>query len=174
MMKKMIALMLSVVLALSLFVGCSDAKKEETDNKGKETKAAEMQGEEVTIDKITVTVPEGWKAIPNEMNKGAVYVIKGGEDPMENPYIHIVAGVTQLPPKEGYDEVVDEKPMELDNFTWNGFSGDSFGYPITVLGAEQEDGTFIQLEMFKDIEGKTYNIDDADVQFIVGSIKVAK
>ena len=173
-MKKLISLLLTGILLTMLVTGCGGSEEGAKEEKS-DKKASEMESTEVTVSGFKVKLPDGWHAKEDEMSpQGSIYIIKDNEEIQGNPYIHATSGITTLASEDFYDDVKEEKPRELDNFTWEGYSGSGGGYPVTVLGAKQKDGTFIQLDIFTEVDGKSFSLDDEDVLFIIGSLELAK
>ncbi|MBQ7500946.1 MAG: hypothetical protein IJT91_08635 [Clostridia bacterium] len=140
--------------------------------------------------KISVTVPEGWKAFAvsdmmgdynSEHNPNAINVYKGAINQLDTrstPYIEIryySADSTEFnagTQKDLYTEVIDIDPTEIGDRTWSGFSGVNGTTPVAVLTSTEKDGGKLVLTLFMNVNGSTISLEDEDVDGIISAITV--
>ncbi len=177
-MKKAMLLLLALALCTVALAGC-----------GKETPKTpeEVKGEVYDAGNVSALVPDGWKAFPvsdmfddydGDYDPTAMQICKGGKtelDLFSKPYIQInyYPNNTMSIYKDWYDEAVDIEPMQLGNYTWNGFTATSLGDPIAILWPESDD-VQIQVTFSLGTDDGTITLNDADVQAILMSIKTAE
>jgi len=192
-MKKILALITVALLCATMLCGCSEKKSNDNaktdDATDATTQKVEQTAEPTTFDAgdVSVDVPSGWKAfaVPEvfaedgSMDPTSVRVCKGGKtdvDIFTHPYIQInyYGAETEMmtPMKEFYDDTADIEPIVAGAMTWNGFTGDSLGYKIAILWAEDGDDQY-QATMYLETDNGTITLDDADVQAILASVKAS-
>lgn len=182
-MKKTLAMILSIVMCLSLLAACGGG----SGNGGNSGKTPQEDPVENIYDtgEFQVVIPEGWLEAPvsdifaeedGALDSGALQIIKGGESSMDvfsKPYVDIrfygpdVLGMA--PDKDFYDDVEEIDDLELDNYTFEGFSCLSFGYEMTILFADDGDNQ-IQVVVYTDQEDGSISVTDDDVLQILESI----
>lgn len=178
-MKKLLLLMLVAVLSVAMLTGCSSGGTASTD-------PAEITGETFDAGNVSALVPNGWTAYPvtdlfdeyeGDYDPTAVQIVKGAEsefDVFSKPYIQInyYGEETQMiSSKDFYDDAKDIEPMQIGNYSWNGFTTDNSGYPTAILWTEGD--VLIQLMIILENNDKI-SLDDADVQAIIASITPTK
>lgn len=67
-------------------------------------------------------------------------------------------------------ETSEKSQIKIGDYTWEGFTGVSFDYPITVLLLKEPHQ--LQVVLFKEVEGQKINLEDDDVQTIIRSITI--
>lgn len=147
-----------------------------------------------TTGEVTVTLPESWTAtganetmdgyIQEDASLSSIYLVKNMESEMDvfrNPGIQInyynkdtqMRGVG----KDFYENTADLDPLELDNYTWTGYTGESMGAPLAILFANYEKGEEdqFQVAVWFDMGGDDkITLEDDDVLEILSSIQPAK
>lgn len=135
---------------------------------------------------ISAAVPEGWMAFPGADffrnypdEPGDPHVIrihKGAVDEWDQfttPGLQInytESGSTMTVLKNIYQDVKDLEPVAIGDAVWQGFSAVSAGVPLTVLWITEPHQ--IQLFIWPQMEKGSVSLEDADVQKIIGSIKI--
>jgi len=175
-MKRTIAVVLTLMLGISLLVGCG----------GGGGSAGSVSGEVYDAGNVSALVPKGWKVYPIvdvfddydgeydpnglSINKGA----KGAFDQLTTPGLQIKwyasgDGPNNEYSKAFYDDVEDLAPMTIGSRTWKGFTAVSIGYPLALLWTEE--GDIFQVTVWLENGGKKISLDDADVRAILESIQ---
>lgn len=145
-----------------------------------------VKGENFDCGNFEVFVPEGWQAyhgtdVFEEYEEGydpnVVNIGKGVESELElfsKPMINITysAGEKELiiPSKEIYEDGKDLEEFTTGEYTWNGFTATSLGYPIAVLFTEKGDMQ-IQANITLENGDMKVSLEDADVLAILERIK---
>lgn len=176
-MKKVIVSLLAVLMCLAVFAGCGSSGTQGD---------PEVSGETFDGGNVSALVPDGWMAfhgtdVFGDYEEGydpnVIQICKGAKselDMFSKPYMQINyygADTTMMTPgKEWYDDTADLEPMNLGNYTWNGFTGVSMEYPIAILWTEDGDAQF-QISIWLEMEDGKISLDDADVQAIIASIQ---
>ena len=179
-MKKVVALLLTLVLCLSLVAACG--KKEAGSPE-------EVEGEVYDAGSVSALVPEGWKAFPvadfwsddaDAVDPTTFQIVKDGEtewDILTKPYVQIFyygADTDMLTPDSSwYDDAEDLDSFTTGDYTWEGFTGKSFDVPITILWTEVGDIQY-QINMCTETDDETISLEDADVQAILASIEATE
>lgn len=178
-MKKMIAILMTVLMSMSLLAGCGGS------GGGGDTSSNEITVKGTVFDagNVKALVPEGWKAfeVPDafsdEMDPDIMHIIKGGSkdtDMLSHAYIRLeYFGPDRwmlTPDKEWYEDCTDLQPFEAGGYTWNGFSGMTMDTPITVLWTEA-DNIGYQLNLMTDADKSSFKLEDADVQAILMTLR---
>lgn len=133
---------------------------------------------------LRVFVPEGWllfygidsdgKASPKK-----VHIYKDAQSELD---IFSKAGITIcfygkdqifLSIRALYENICDLEPFEYGNLLWNGYTCTSFGYPYTMLTANQNEATFQVMILTQNGE-HTISLEDGDVQAILKSIEACE
>lgn len=151
--------------------------------------AKSVKGEIFDGGNIEVFVPEGWKAFRgpdtfDDYEEGydpnVVSIGKGVENDFElftKPMIYVTYSgkdrTLSMPSKELYQDAKDIKDIKTDDYTWNGYTATSIGYPIAVLFTEDGDEQ-IQVSVTLENGDEKISLKDADVQAILEGIKVKK
>lgn len=177
-MKKLTAIFMAMLMAMSLLAGCGGGG-------GGDTSSNEVTVKGTVFDagNVKALVPEGWKAfeVPDAFGDGMdpdiMHIIKGGSkdtDMLSHAYIRLVYyGPDQwmmTPDKDWYEDCVDLQPFEAGGHTWNGFSGKSLDVPLTVLWTE-EGNIGYQLNLLTDADQSSFKLEDADVQAILMTLR---
>ncbi len=173
-MKKIFLVIFTIIFSMAVLLGCSSGS-----------------GETFDAGNVNGTVPSGWKAFPvadtfddyeGDYDPNSFVLVKGGEeewDMFTKPAITIMyygEERTMLDPsftKEFYDGPQDIDELALDNYTWNGFTGESLGYDMALLWVEDGDHKF-QVSLFMNPGDGEISLTDEDVLEIVESIAVSK
>ena len=127
-----------------------------------------------------ILVPEGWMAFCGIDSEGKtspkkVHVFK---DARLETDIFTHAGLTfcffgkedyYLSPRFFYDDIVDMEPFTLGDYTWNGYTCTSLGYPYTMLEARR-DGCVFQVMILMKNGDHSLSLSDEDVQSILTSL----
>lgn len=188
--RKNFILLLSLMMALSIFlIGCGE-KTENAEPNGKDAKeitsGSEKNvsgGETYDVGKFSVYIPEGWFAHPMFMNEekrdNQVNVVKGTDDPMEAfdaPLLTLTYGSANSTigyvDKEFYDdpEAKDLEPLKIGAKTFKGYTANSAGYDMIYLFAEDGDEQY-QISMFYNQPNGKISLEDDDVIAIIESFK---
>ena len=143
--------------------------------------AAAPSGDEYNSGTISVIVPEGWMAFPyygmgsGDIDPDVISVNKGAKSEFD---IQITPGLQITRNYHGsaanrdlYEETTDVGPLKLGNYTWQGFSGESYGYSFVILWTDGDDS--FQVTVWTDMGGETISFDDGDVQGIIACISPA-
>lgn len=198
---KKLHLYLLVLLLLAITISaCGGATPTKADNEGTTTSAiVETEAEEKKIEgktfnagKVKTLVPEGWTALGAAENMEGyveegrpdyIYLVKGvGEDinPFQVPGIQITyyAKDTEMleVSKDFYDDTADLDSIDLENYTWEGYTGKSMGAPLAVLYANSdkpEDDQYQIAVWYKMGDGEEISLDDPDVLAILSSIQAS-
>ena len=157
MMKKWIAWLLVLLLAVSLLAGCGkkepslqDSLQQAADSQNEEMPEENKPGGELyDAGNVTVLVPEGWKAFPEAdvfaeeegaVNPNVLNVSKGGEsefDLFAKPYVRINYYGPDIkmgtPDASWYEDVTEIDPFTAGDHTWQGFSCTSMGTPLIIF-----------------------------------------
>jgi hypothetical protein len=192
--KKAIALILALMLGISLLAACGgdNTPSNTPDNTpgnvtppsdntgGGGTPAPDAKGETYDTGNFSVYVPGGWLAIPITRNGApdpdALAIYKGAQDEsgmMSCPGIKIYYPVghdVDPKTKSRCSNVSDLAPLTLENCTWEGFSGDYNGSPVTVLLNDGDEGFEVLVWTKAEFGDETISIRDADVLAIIASI----
>ncbi|MBE6642725.1 MAG: hypothetical protein E7615_03630 [Ruminococcaceae bacterium] len=176
-MKKLVLLVLTLILALSVLVACGGSEDSE---KGGDK---EITTTEFDAGNVSVSVPSGWKAFPvtdiwaepaaNDPNK--IMVIKGGEsdaDVFTKPYVNILyykdvemmLSLDEM--KEFYEETEDIESFTAGDINWNGFINKATN-AIILISDDQK----FQVDIFAETYNGNISLEDADVKIILESIK---
>lgn len=132
--------------------------------------------------KFHVTVPNGWLAFLGTDSNGnrspkKVHIYKEIRFETE---MCTHAGITvcffdkedyYLSPKHFYDNIIDIDPFKLGDFTWNGYTCTSLGYPYIMLDTKNEKGHFQLMILMKNREHEI-SLDDTDVRCIIESLNI--
>ena len=183
-MKKLTAVFLALVMVLSLAACTAVQNLLPGKSDGGDT-TAQVSGETFDAGRISVLVPSGWNAIPqhdvfsddpNTMLTDVINVCKGGsapEDLFSKPYIRFDFGgkdkTLYMADKDFYEDVVDLEPLTTGDHTWNGYSCNNYGTPLTVLFCEEGEIQY-QASVFTETSGGKISLEDADVLAILASI----
>lgn len=122
---------------------------------------------------LSVEVPKGWKFVDNQEKADSAYIYKGEKEAMESPAVVITycdPDTQMLSPRAAYQNTKDIDPVTIGDYTWEGFTAESFDYPITVLLLKKPHQ--LQVVLFKEVEGQKINLEDDDVQTIIRSITI--
>ena len=189
-MKKALSIGLVLLLCLSMLAAC--AKKEEpastatvsgtSDNAGTADAAGATNNQAKThsTGDFSFTVPSGWLEIPftlnGEHNPTAVGVYKGATsefDMLTKPGIQINFPSVRArisANKNSFTNVSDLQPLKLDNYTWEGFTGELSGVSYAMLWDE---GKTVDFQVTVCLEGADtkVSLNDPDVLKIISSIK---
>ncbi len=189
-MKKILALLLVMVMVAS-FAACSgkDGDAPAPAEAG-EKEDTTVKGEVYNAGNISALVPEGWKLIEGSdmfqeytdigHNPNNFSMYKGATDDFS---VFSCCGIniyyyenSMWLSKDIYDEVQDLPEQKIGNYTWQGFTAKSVGYPIAVLytglGPDGEaTGDQIQVNLTLENGDKKISLDDPDVRAILESIK---
>lgn len=187
-MKKLLAILLSLVLCAGLLAACSKeqapATPDTTDAPGGSA-APTVTGETYDVGNFTVLVPEGWMASPildmwsdsGDMDPDQINLVKGGTsdfDVYTKPSVQVVhydPGSMLTPSKDFYEGAEDVEPITTGSLTWEGFrTTDLLGNAMTILWTTAGDGHQYQINAFYQTEQGSYALTDADVQAIFASI----
>ena len=140
--------------------------------------------------KISVTVPDGWKAFSvsdmmgnynSDHDPNAINVYKGALNQLDTrtcPYIEIryfASDSTELAAeteRELYSSVEDINSVKIGDHTWQGFRGMNGDTAITVLTADAGDGGKLTLTVFMNVAGSFITLEDEDVVRIISSTSV--
>ncbi|WP_276875069.1 hypothetical protein [Levyella massiliensis] len=122
---------------------------------------------------LSVEVPKGWKFVDQPNKADSAYIYKGEKEAMESPAVVITycdPDTQMLSPRAAYQNTKDIDPVTIGDYTWEGFTAESFDYPITVLLLKEPHQ--LQVVLFKEVEGQKINLEDDDVQTIIRSITI--
>ncbi len=167
-MKRTVILMLGLVVSMGILVSCGDSS---------------TKGINYDSGKVSMLIPEGWQSylMPDAAGAGNpnfVMVTKGAEtdaDLLTVPRVDVVLAENYTQDLEQvkamYTDIVEVEPFELAGFTWEGFSGMAGSYPAAAYFTFVGDHT-LQVNMLLENGGQTISFEDADVQAIMGSIKI--
>lgn len=171
-MKKILTIVLTMVMSLGL-VACGNKVKGETFDGGN----------------IEVFVPEGWKAFHGPdifddyeegYNPNVVQIGKGVKDELDlfsYPMIDITYSgddnTLYKPSKDIYEDGKDIKDIKTEDYTWEGFTAKSLGYPIAILFTEVGDEQ-IQVSITLENGDQKITLEDDDVLAILEGIKIKK
>ncbi len=185
-MKKLIALLLVALMVFCLVACGGDSKTDDGKTNEGENTAEEIKGEVYDTGAFKALVPEGWKAFPvsdmfseeeNATDPEKLQIVKGGEtewDLFSKPYVGIYLypdSSLMTPSKDWYDKPADLEPMTIGGYTWNGFTGESAGYPQATLWTSDANGNDIQVTIILKSSDGEITLEDADVLAILESIK---
>ena len=129
--------------------------------------------------------------IPNNWLEGPFYVF--GSEEVDPDVLGIHKGITEITgmpstpyiqinffaegkgfgnnlDRSMYENVVELSPMEFGNYTWEGFSAESFGREFTILWTEAGEHN-LQATLWLKMGDQEASIDDADVRAIISSIE---
>ena len=178
-MKKVLILLLVFAMVFT-FTACGKDEHEEPKN-------AEPKSTTYDTGEFTVSIPDGWYAIPcsdfwseeeGAIDATALNICKGGSDDWDiltKPYIRIdyydAETTMQKPDKEWYENGVDLEPFTTGKHTWEAFSATTMDCPIVILWAEEGADRY-QIAIYVDQPDGKISIDDADVQAILASIEL--
>jgi len=133
---------------------------------------------------FSVLIPDGWLEIPffrnGEYDPDALGIYKGAQNEygMTNcPGIQIYYPATHdIIPKNRNNckEVSELTPLELENGTWEGFSGMYSGYPLVALFNNGNEGFAVTVWLTSAYGEETISIDDADVLAIIAGISLGE
>ena len=154
-----------------------------TDPVGDDT--GEVTGEVVDTGEFSMLVPDGWKSFPvkdvfsddGAINPFTLKVFKGAEtewDMMSTPGVDVTyydEDKTMMTPSSSiYDNPKDLDPFTTGDWTWEGFSAESFGRALTVIWTEDGDHQFA-VTLWTVTDNGTITLEDADVIAILASIQ---
>ena len=189
-------LLLILVVTVSSCGNQTNAPSGGPPDPGPEETPAPVEVEKITFTtgELTVVVPKDWTvAGANETMDGyvqedakldTIYLVKNMETEMDvfskpgiqiNYYDENVVMVGAC--KDFYENTADLDPIELENYTWEGYTGESMGYPLAILFANKENGGEDQFQVAVWMEmssGDKITLQDEDVLEILASIKPAK
>ena len=182
-MKRLVLLVLTLILALSVLVACGGSEDTKgTEENGEENGNGEMQVVEFDAGNVKVSVPEGWKAFPVKdifaepvaYDPDKVTVIKGGEsdaDVFTKPYVDVIyySDVEMMfsleEMKEIYTDTEDLESFTTGNITWGGFINKATN-AIILISDDQK----FQVNIFAETYNGNISLEDADVKLILESI----
>lgn len=132
---------------------------------------------------LRVQVPPGWKLFYGIDSQGnpspkKLHIYKNAQEEAD---ILTHAGITvcffdrqdtYCSPKFFYDNVKDIEAFPLGAYTWQGYTCTSFGYPYTMLEAEDKGCVFQVMILMKNGE-REISLHDADVKIILESLTQA-
>ncbi len=124
-------------------------------------------------DLLSVEVPQGWQVLPQADKPDSLYVYKGDKDPFDSPAVIVSyydPDTEMISPKGIYPEAKDIDPVQIGDYTWEGFTADSSGYPITILTLREPHQ--FQVQLFNEVSDQKISLADDDVQVIIRSIAV--
>lgn len=169
---KRVVTMLAVAAMISL-PGCGNSE-------------TEVKGETYRTSKLSVLVPEGWKAFskadifdkyPGEQgDPTGVLIYKGAKDDLD---VFRKPGITidYYPPdsamgalKDHYPDRKERQPVTTGPYTWERFSTVANDHPLTVLTVKEPHQ--IQVAVWEDVEKQKISLEDADLKAILASIKI--
>ena len=200
---KLLAAAACTAILLVSLCSCGGSKIEVTDEPSDNTEetqtgtvavwSEETQNDGVSVcdaGKISVTVPDGWKAFAvddimgdynSDHNPNAINVYKGAVNQLDTrstPYIEIryygadSTEFTAETERDLYSSVEEIKSLKLGNYTWNGFCGTNGGTNIAVLTAESDDGGSLTLTAFMNVGTTEISLEDEDVRAVISAITV--
>ena len=186
-MKRVLSMLLTLLLCASVLAGCGKEKDKPVSNLDTDRTANEDRNTNTT-DKIHSTgdfsfvVPRGWLEIPFVLNgeddPTAAGIYKGARnefDILSTPGIQIncpSSGARIAAKKNDFDSAADIEPLKLDNYTWEGFTGEKAGVPYAILWDSDKKDDF-QITVFLEA-GKRISLNDKDVLSIIGSIMLER
>ncbi|MBR6443922.1 MAG: hypothetical protein IKS63_00650 [Firmicutes bacterium] len=160
-------------------------------------------GETYDAGNISCTVPDGWKALSSEelfntttdssgeetaseedADPNSIYLYKGiekTEDILNANGITILyledytfGGIDEM--KAFYENVKKQKPLKLENYEWNWYTGEQMDgtYKYAILETVVDDDDSIQINVVLKNGDKTISMDDKDVKAILESVKITK
>lgn len=188
-MKKTLIIALVAILCVSMLAGCGSKEPAASPSASASSSQAAVSGTPFDAGNVTVTAPDGWTAYAvadvfsdkeNATDPDQVQIGKGTQsdwDLLTHPYIQIIYygpdSTMMTPAKDFYDEAKDLEPITAGEYTWNGFTGKSFDYPIAVLWTEDGDHQY-QANIWLKMEKGEISVNDADVQAILASVAPSK
>ena len=179
-MKKWMMILLSLVLCLSLFAGCSN-----TGTPGGEG-GGEVPGEYYDAGNVSAFIPKGWTAFPvadvfaddGANDPDAVTICKDGKDDFDlltKPFVRIdfygPDSIMQEPDPTWYSDTEVLKPMKLGDHTWNGFTAVESDKKLAVLWTDVEGDVQYQASVWLDASEGSITLEDADVRAILEKVK---
>lgn len=190
-MKKLLAFLMTAVLALALFSGC---KKNDSQNTGSAPEQSEsksagesepesgseavIKGEIKESGRFTAFIPEGWTLIDlgEYSDEFTAVILKGAqEDFMKVPQISIIYMVpTEMAVSAAayFENVIQQPDFDLGNYHWSSWTGSNAGLKSFVAEAEGDFG-FIAVNLQQvEANGELPSIEDEDVRAIIKSLSV--
>ena len=167
----------------------ADASARHTHTQGSRSMGvSDLHGDTVfDVGEITVAVPQGWKAFvnfdihadePGTLSTNSVTVMKGATSDINyylNPYVKLDyrgKDIYLAPPmKLFFDNVVELEPITLGGRCWQGFKGESLGYPSVMLYIDEGDDQYLVSVSCGKGEG-AISLDDDEVRRIIASLTV--
>jgi len=189
-MKKITALLLALLLSISVFTACGGDEKP-ADSKGDagvDTSTPAAQDSTYDVGEFTVTVPDGWLAVPVKDTFGAdpnanktdkIILYKGAKseyDIFDKPTIDIVfydevEGV--MPFKDLYENAADIEAFTAGEHNWTGFTGEAGGGNKLILLWDDAGDLEYQVTIWP-YDDADVTIENETVKKIIGSIKPTK
>ena len=187
-MKKILAVFLMMVMVVS-FAACSGKDSDGTQTLEPAEEPA-IKGEVYNAGNVSALVPEGWMLVEGSdifqeytdigHNPNSFAMYKGATDELSvfsccALNIYYSDGSMYIY-KDFYDDVVDLAEQKIGNYTWQGFTYTSIGYPgvclYTGLDADgKANGDQIQVSITLENGDKKITMDDPDGRAVLESIK---
>lgn len=185
---RILTALLVVVAAVSTACGGDSTSSEES---GRAESSQQIETVPFTTGEMSIEVPPGWSVrgandsmdgyVDETARMDLIYLVKNGDgevDVFANPGFQVTyydESVSMMgADKSMYEDTADLDPIELDNYTWTGFTGENFGKPLAILFAnpDQGDGDQFQVAVWLDMgDGQKITLEDEDVLTILSSIK---
>ena len=188
-MKKMWLMLVAALLCAVLLVGCGGSQPEGApapENSVSEESTPSAAGELYDTGSFQVEVAAAWTAFPvsdlfseeeDAIDPTALSICKDATSDwstLTNPNLRIdyygPDTAMMQPDSSWYDDAADLEPIELDNYTWNGFTAVSMDYPMAILWAEDGDHQF-QVSVWLEMDNGAITLEDADLLAMLGSIR---
>ncbi len=122
---------------------------------------------------LSVEVPKGWKFVDKPDSADSAYIYKSEVEGAQSPAVNITycdPDTEMLSPRAMYQNTKDIDPVTIGDYTWEAFTAESVGYPITVLTMKKPHQ--LQVVLFTEVEGQKISLEDDDVQAIIRSITI--
>lgn len=168
-----IVALIFVIALIPFLSSCNKDSKDSEEGKKAGQTSEKRQNDVYETKLLSVEVPKGWKSIDNQEKADSAYIYKGDKEATESPAVVITycdPDTQMLSPKEMYKDAKDIDPVKIGDYTWEGFTAESFDYPITVLLLKEPHQ--LQVLLFNEVEGQKISLEDDDVQAIIRSITI--
>lgn len=164
---------LALILVIALVPLLSSCNKNASEGTKGVVTTEKTQNDVYQTDLLSVEVPKGWKALPQPDKVDSAHIYKGDKDAYDSPAVVIYycdQDTEMLSPRGLYPDAEDLAPVKIGDYTWEGFTAISAGYPITVLSVKEPHQ--LQVQLFNEVDGQKISLEDDDVQAIIRSISI--
>lgn len=165
--------MIFVIALLPFLTSCNKDGKDSNEGRKAVETSEKSQNAVYETELLSVEVPKGWKFVDKPENPESAYIYKNEVEGAQSPAVVIDycdPDTEMISPREVYKDAKDIDPVKIGDYTWEGFTAESAGYPITVLTIKEPHQ--LQVVLFNEVEGQKISLEDDDVQAIIQSITI--